>query len=128
MAMKASEISELIKNKIENFENLINQKLDDATKKINNIGTENINDRDNRMMNMINSKSKGNPINVSQMMASVGQQSVEGKRIMYGFDNRTLPHFTKYDDGPESRGFVENSFIPISTNLSLKIIIHKLCA
>ena len=45
------------------------------------------------------------------MMGSVGQQSVEGKRIMYGFDNRTLPHFTKYDDGPESRGFVENSFI-----------------
>ena len=100
-----------IMNNLENFENLINQKLDDATKKINNIGTENINDRDNRMINMINSKSKGNPINVSQMMASVGQQSVEGKRIMYGFDNRTLPHFTKYDDGPESRGFVENSFI-----------------
>jgi len=100
-----------IMNNLEHFENLINQKLDKATKLINNIGTENINDKDNRMMNMINSKSKGNPINVSQMMGSVGQQSVEGKRIMYGFDNRTLPHFTKYDDGPESRGFVENSFI-----------------
>lgn len=100
-----------IMNNLEHFENLINQKLDKATKTINNIGTENINDTENRMMNMINSKSKGNPINVSQMMGSVGQQSVEGKRIMYGFDNRTLPHFTKYDDGPESRGFVENSFI-----------------
>ena len=100
-----------IMNNLDHFENLINQKLDKATKLINNIGTENINDSDNRMMNMINSKSKGNPINVSQMMGSVGQQSVEGKRIMYGFDNRTLPHFTKYDDGPESRGFVENSFI-----------------
>jgi DNA-directed RNA polymerase beta' subunit len=100
-----------IMNNLDHFENLINQKLDKATKNINNIGTENINDKDNRMMNMINSKSKGNPINVSQMMGSVGQQSVEGKRIMYGFDNRTLPHFTKYDDGPESRGFVENSFI-----------------
>ena len=100
-----------IMNNLEHFENLINQKLDKATKDINNIGTENINDADNRMMNMINSKSKGNPINVSQMMGSVGQQSVEGKRINYGFDNRTLPHFTKYDDGPESRGFVENSFI-----------------
>lgn len=100
-----------IMNNLEHFENLINQQLDKATKDINNIGTENINDSENRMMNMINSKSKGNPINVSQMMGSVGQQSVEGKRIMYGFDNRTLPHFTKYDDGPESRGFVENSFI-----------------
>jgi DNA-directed RNA polymerase II subunit RPB1 len=100
-----------IMSNIDHFENLISQKLDKATKNINNIGTENINDIDNRLMNMINSKSKGNPINVSQMMGSVGQQSVEGKRIMYGFDHRTLPHFTKYDDGPESRGFVENSFI-----------------
>jgi DNA-directed RNA polymerase II subunit RPB1 len=99
-----------IMNNLENFENLVNQELDKATKLINNIGTENIKD-DNRIMNMVNSKSKGNPINVSQMMGAVGQQSVEGKRIIYGFDNRTLPHFTKYDDGPESRGFVENSFI-----------------
>ena len=100
-----------IMNNLEHFENEINKHLDKATKNIGNIGMENISDADNRMMNMINSKSKGNLINVSQMIGSVGQQSVEGKRIMYGFDNRTLPHFTKYDDGPESRGFVENSFI-----------------
>jgi intein/homing endonuclease len=37
--------------------------------------------------------------------------NVDGKRVAYGFDDRTLPHFQKYDDGPESRGFVENSFI-----------------
>jgi DNA-directed RNA polymerase beta' subunit len=36
---------------------------------------------------------------------------VDGKRISYGFTDRTLPHFTKYDDGPDARGFVENSFI-----------------
>lgn len=95
----------------DHFESLVNQRLDKATKTINNIGTEHIHDDHNRMMNMINSKSKGNPINVSQMMACVGQQSVEGKRIQYGFDSRTLPHFTRYDDGPEARGFVENSFI-----------------
>jgi|TARA_Y100000389_G_scaffold204550_1_gene257922 DNA-directed RNA polymerase II subunit RPB1 len=103
--------NDTIMNNLENFENVVTQKLDSATKQINSIGTENIHDSNNRMMNMINSKSKGNPINVSQMMGSVGQQSVEGKRIMYGFDHRTLPHFTKYDDGPESRGFVESSFI-----------------
>ena len=45
------------------------------------------------------------------MIACVGQQNVDGKRIAYGFTNRTLPHYTKYDDGPEARGFVENSFI-----------------
>jgi len=100
-----------IMNNVEYFESQVNNKLDSATHTINKIGTSNIKDTTNRMMNMINSKSKGNAINVSQMMGSVGQQSVEGKRITYGFDSRTLPHFTKYDDGPESRGFVESSFI-----------------
>ena len=33
------------------------------------------------------------------------------KRIPYGFTGRTLPHFTKYDDSPSARGFVESSFI-----------------
>lgn len=42
-----------------------------------------------------------------QMIACVGQQNVEGKRIPFGFNQRTLPHFTKDDYGPESRGFVE---------------------
>ena len=38
------------------------------------------------------------------------KQSME-KRIPYGFENRTLPHFTKFDDSPSARGFVESSFI-----------------
>jgi DNA-directed RNA polymerase beta' subunit len=67
--------------------------------------------KDNRMMSMILSKSKGNTINVSQMIGAVGQCSVDGKRIGYGFDNRTLPHYQKYNDGAEARGYVENSFV-----------------
>ena len=34
-----------------------------------------------------------------------------GKRIRYGFKQRTLPHFVKDDLGMESRGFVENSYL-----------------
>ena len=45
------------------------------------------------------------------MIACVGQQNVEGKRIPFGFNGRSLPHFTKDDFGPESRGFVENSYL-----------------
>ena len=45
------------------------------------------------------------------MLCCLGQQNVDGKRIPYGFDSRTLPHYTKYDDTPNSRGFIENSFI-----------------
>jgi len=45
------------------------------------------------------------------MLACLGQQNVDGKRIPYGYIDRTLPHYHKYDDSSEARGFVENSFI-----------------
>lgn len=65
----------------------------------------------NNAVTMANSGSKGSSINISQMSALVGQQMVEGKRIPFGFKYRTLPHFTKDDYSPESRGFVENSYL-----------------
>jgi len=65
----------------------------------------------NRFAAMVSAGSKGSDINIAQMVACLGQQLVEGKRIPYGFDQRTLPHFTKYDDGPAARGFVSSSFI-----------------
>lgn len=55
--------------------------------------------------------SKGNESNLAQMVACLGQQIAYGKRVQYGYDNRALPHFKKYDDSAEARGFVENSFI-----------------
>jgi DNA-directed RNA polymerase II subunit RPB1 len=60
---------------------------------------------------MVNAGSKGSDLNISQMIATLGQQNVDGKRIPYGFENRTLPHYSKFDDSPRARGFVENSFI-----------------
>lgn len=48
---------------------------------------------------MVTSGSKGSFINISQMMGCVGQQNVEGKRIPFGFQQRTLPHFTKVRAG-----------------------------
>lgn len=65
----------------------------------------------NNLKAMVTAGSKGSFINISQMTACVGQQNVEGKRIPFGFLDRTLPHFTKDDFGPESRGFVENSYL-----------------
>jgi len=100
-----------IKNNMDYFEDKVNGILSKATDEAGKIGISKVNDLQNRMMNMIKSKSKGKITNVGQMIACLGQNSDEGKRIPYGFENRTLPHFTKYDDGPESRGFVENSFI-----------------
>ena len=99
-----------IYNNLEHFENQVNTKLNDLTSELSKIGLQGIHE-ENRMLNMVLSGSKGNSINVAQMVAGVGQQNVEGRRITYGFDHRTLPHFTRYDDGPETRGFVENSFV-----------------
>ncbi|PPQ63539.1 hypothetical protein CVT24_004769 [Panaeolus cyanescens] len=66
---------------------------------------------DNNVKQMVVAGSKGSYINISQMSSCVGQQSVEGRRIPFGFKHRTLPHFTKDDFSPESRGFVENSYL-----------------
>lgn len=99
------------KSNHENFERIVNDVLNDANKEVGSTGLKRIDANTNRLMNMIKSKSKGNTINVAQMIGCVGQVNIEGRRITNGFDDRTLPHYAKYDDGPESRGFVENSFI-----------------
>ncbi|KAE9413899.1 hypothetical protein Angca_008466, partial [Angiostrongylus cantonensis] len=54
--------------------------------------------------------SKGSFINISQMVACVGQQAISGHRPPDGFDKRSLPHFEKMQKTPEAKGFVENSF------------------
>lgn len=94
----------------ETFESQVNQALnkarDDAGKRAQASLSE-----DNNVKQMVISGSKGSFINISQMSACVGQQNVEGKRIPFGFKFRTLPHFTKDDHSPESRGFVENSYL-----------------
>ena len=85
----------------------LNQAVTDSGKKIVKVLANN----NNRMINMVTSGSKGSIINIGQMIACLGQQNINGKRIPDGWTDRTLPHFTKYDDGPESRGFVDSSFI-----------------
>ncbi len=54
--------------------------------------------------------SKGSNINVAQMVAAVGQQSIGNKRVSDGFQDRTLPHFPKASRQPGAKGFVQNSF------------------
>jgi DNA-directed RNA polymerase II subunit RPB1 len=94
----------------EKFENSIMDTLNKTISETGKIGLKSL-DKNNRMIDMVTSGSKGSVINVSQMISCLGQQKVDGKRIPYGFTDRTLPHFLKYDDSPEGRGFVENSFI-----------------
>jgi DNA-directed RNA polymerase beta' subunit len=96
-------------NKAE-FELQVNNILNEATNEAGKVGNKSLS-KDNRFVMIVESGSKGNAINITQMISCLGQQNVDGKRIPYGFDSRTLPHYTKFDDSPNARGFVENSFI-----------------
>lgn len=53
---------------------------------------------------------QGSTINVSQMVACVGQQIIAGHRVADGFQDRTLPHFPKHAREPPAKGFVRSSF------------------
>ena len=98
------------KTNVEEFETTLNNILSKAQSEAGRIGLQGLTN-DNRFAIMFNAGSKGSELNIQQMVACLGQQNVDGKRIPYGFEHRTLPHFTKYDDSPEARGFVESSYI-----------------
>ena len=89
---------------------------------------------DNSMKAMIESGSKGNIVNISQVIGLLGQQNVGGKRIEKRFRGRTFPHFQRFSydsDAPDiinpydteerqysrlrdtliSRGFIVNSYM-----------------
>ena len=92
------------------FEGKVNNILNDANNQAGSIGRKSLS-KTNRFVMIVDSGSKGTPINISQMISCLGQTNVDGKRIPYGFDSRTLPHFSKFDDSPSARGFIENSYI-----------------
>ena len=94
----------------EEFETQVNNILSQATSESSKIALKSLN-KANRFVTMVKAGSKGSDLNISFMISCVGQQNVDGKRIPYGFDNRTLPHYSKFDDSPGARGFVESSYI-----------------
>jgi len=52
----------------------------------------------------------GGFLNLAQMSATVGQQSIGGTRMKDGYKNRTLSIFEKGSLTPESRGFIKNGY------------------
>ena len=94
----------------EEFENKVFKALNEANSDAGKQGLASLAD-ENRLVAMVRAGSKGSTFNIAQMIACLGQISIEGKRISYGFNDRTLPHYKKYDDSAEARGFAESSFI-----------------
>jgi DNA-directed RNA polymerase beta' subunit len=97
-------------NNLAEFENNVNNILNKATEESGKIGRLSLS-KSNRFLMIVNSGSKGTLINISQMISCLGQTNVDAKRIPYGFDSRSLPHFSRFDDSPNARGFIENSYI-----------------
>ena len=67
-------------------------------------------DKHNAMYTTMSSGAKGDLGNICQVSGLVGQQEINGERVAFGYDRRTLPHFSKDDYGAKSRGFVINNF------------------
>lgn len=98
------------KSLMQSFETEVNKKLNGARDQSGSSAQKSLL-ISNNLKRMVSAGSKGSFINISQICACVGQQNVEGARISYGFRRRALPHFVMDDKGPESRGFVENSYL-----------------
>ena len=94
----------------EELEDRISSALKDVAAKINEAVVKSL-PKDNAIVQMVDSGSKGSAQNITQMVGTLGQQLIEGRRVQYTLQDRTLPHFARYDDGVESRGFVQNSFV-----------------
>ena len=60
----------------------------------------------NSMKAMIKSGSKGNIVNISQVIGLLGQQNVGGKRIEKRFKGRAFPHFTKSSYSSHTQDYI----------------------
>ena len=65
---------------------------------------------ENSGMIMARTGARGSSLNVGQMTAALGQQSVRGKRISHGLKGRALSHFPWDDPSPTAKGFVKSNY------------------
>ncbi|MEM2062410.1 MAG: DNA-directed RNA polymerase subunit A'', partial [Candidatus Nitrosocaldus sp.] len=59
---------------------------------------------------MASTGARGSTLNIGQMTALLGQQSIRGRRIERGYQRRALPHFLPDDINPDAKGFVRSNF------------------
>lgn len=82
--------------------------------------------RENSLMQYIHSMSKGDFNNIKQISGVVGQQYMNGNtRLEAMYNDRTTPHFPKFDQSIASRGYVFNCF---SNGLNIVEYVAHQCA
>ncbi|MEO2154892.1 MAG: DNA-directed RNA polymerase subunit A' [Nanoarchaeota archaeon] len=67
---------------------------------------ENLNEESGTMI-MSKSGAKGKIIDLVEIAGIVGQQSIEGKRVDFGYRERNLTHFKRKDLNPKAKGFID---------------------
>jgi len=65
---------------------------------------------DNSGVIMASTGARGSTLNIGQMTAALGQQSIRGKRIYKGYHYRSLPHFKRNDMNPDAKGFIKSNY------------------
>ena len=72
---------------------------------------EDIDTEKNNLFKLIVSGSKGKLSNLLQISSSIGQTSIGGERMFKLFDyERTCPYYPRFDESPQNRGFVTESY------------------
>jgi DNA-directed RNA polymerase subunit A' len=94
---------------VESFELYVMNELAEARKKAGETAESDL-EIENSGIIMTRSGARGSTLNIGQMTACLGQQSVRGKRIIRGYLDRALPHFKKGDPSAKARGFVYSSY------------------
>jgi DNA-directed RNA polymerase beta' subunit len=92
----------------------INRVLNDAMNIGARLAKTSMNKGDRNALNIMRmSGAKGSLVNLIQIIAFVGQQNIDGKRMPRTLSNgtRSLPHFLPHDNSAEARGFISNSYI-----------------
>ena len=97
-------------NRQESLEGYLLKQLNDIRGQAGSVCLKELDFLNNPPLIMAMCGAKGSKINISQMIACVGQQAVGGKRISNGFFHRTLPTYNLNSRGAAAKGFVENSF------------------
>ncbi|MEM3955555.1 MAG: DNA-directed RNA polymerase subunit A' [Candidatus Bathyarchaeia archaeon] len=93
----------------DSFELYVMNELAEAREKAGKIAEEDLS-MENSGIIMTKTGARGTTLNIGQMTAMLGQQSVRGKRIIRGYMERALPHFMLGDPTPKARGFVYSSY------------------
>ncbi len=94
----------------ETLEMRIMQVLGEARDKSGVIAEEYFTMQNNHSVVMARTGARASMLNLAQITACVGQQSVRGGRIERGYLNRPLPHFRKHELGARAKGFVHSSY------------------